>query len=67
VAEVSETPSSLVDKVVKACFSIFIATIALACAVSLLKSILPILIPIAGFGAVVWVGVVVYKAWRERW
>jgi len=66
VAQVSETPSGLVDKLVSVSISILIATIALSCAASLLKSALPVLIPVVGGVALVWVGVAALRVWRER-
>lgn len=63
----SDSPTGLVDKLVKACFGILVATIALSCAMSVLKSTLPILIPVVGGGALVWLGIVVFRTWREKW
>jgi len=62
----SETPSGLVDKLVSVSISILIAVIALSCAATLLKSVLPILVPVVGVGALIWVGVVVYKTRKDR-
>ncbi len=62
----SETPTGMVDKLVKASMGILIATIALSCAMSVLRSILPILVPVVGVVGLVWVGIVVYKTRKDR-
>jgi hypothetical protein len=67
---VSQEPGKWMDKVIGWCFGILLGVIALYCAVRLIESILPTLIVIIGFLAVVAavIGVVVViSTWRNRW
>jgi len=60
-------PTGLVDKVIRGCFSILLAAIALYFAVGLVESIWPTLLIVGGIAGGVWVGLVVYKTMREKW
>jgi hypothetical protein len=67
---VSQEPGKWMDKIIGWCFGILLGVIALYCAVRLIESILPTLIVIIGFLAVVAtvIGVVVViSTWRNRW
>jgi hypothetical protein len=57
------------DRIISACFGILLATIALYCAVALIKPILPTLIAIVGVVTVIGLligGIVVIRTWRDR-
>lgn len=60
-------PTDVVGKLVRACFSILLAAVALSWAVGLIQSILPTLLFTAGLVGAVWLGIVVFRTWRERW
>lgn len=60
-------PSGLVDRLMGICFTLLGAAIALFCAVKVVQAILPFLIFVIGTVALVWVGVLVYRLWREKW
>ncbi|MFI6168932.1 hypothetical protein ACIBCN_19285 [Nocardia sp. NPDC051052] len=62
-----EDPLGFVDKTVRRCFSLFLAAIALYLAVTLIKSILPTLLLIGGIVGAMWLGIVVFRTWKERW
>jgi hypothetical protein len=67
---VSQEPGKWMDTIIGWCFGILMGVIALYCAVRLIESILPTLIVMIGFLAVVAavIGVVVViSTWRNRW
>lgn len=66
----SPTGGQWLDKLIGACFGILLAAIALNCAVSVIKPILPTLIVIVGLVTLIGllIGViVVIRTWRNRW
>ncbi|RDI54017.1 hypothetical protein [Nocardia mexicana] len=60
-------PQGLIDRLMSICLTLLGAAIALYCAVKVVQAILPFLVFVIGTGVLCWVGVVVYKTWRERW
>ena len=69
VAELSrhDLPPSLKDKIVSTCFGLLAAAIALYYAVQLIELIWPWLVGIGGTILLIWIAIVTYKAWHERW
>ncbi len=67
VAGMSESPTGMVDSLKRACLGILVAAIAINLAVGVVQSVWPALLLIAGIAGIIWLSVVVYKAWRERW
>ncbi|MGV9680683.1 hypothetical protein ACWDSJ_35895 [Nocardia sp. NPDC003482] len=59
-------PLGLPDKLMAICLTLLGASIALYCAMKVVQAILPFLVAVIGIGALIWIGIVVYKTWRER-
>ncbi|MBF6298971.1 hypothetical protein IU459_15670 [Nocardia amamiensis] len=57
----------LIDRLVGVCLKVLGAAIALYVAVYLVQSVLPFVLMVIGCAALCWLGIVVYKTWRERW
>lgn len=63
-------PSSWIDRVIGWCFGILLASVALYCAVAVVRAILPALVIIFGVvGAICLIvgGIVVFRTIRNRW
>ncbi len=59
-----ETP--MVDRLVGACLAVLLASIAIYCAAQIIQSIWPVLVTITGVIALVWVVIIVIRAWLAR-
>lgn len=59
-------PPGLIDRLMSLCLTLLGASIALYCAVKVVQAVLPFLVFVVGTGVLVWIGIVVYKTWRER-
>jgi len=70
VAEMSDSPSGSIDKLKHACIGILVGTIALYCAVAVIKSIwttLVIIIGVLSFIGLVVVGIAIVRKIRGGW
>ncbi|MGK8508224.1 hypothetical protein ACRS5S_09215 [Nocardia asiatica] len=56
----------LIDRLVGACLKVLGAAIALYVAVCLVQSVLPFVLVVIACGMLCWLGIVVYKTWRDR-
>ncbi|MFI6169052.1 hypothetical protein ACIBCN_19900 [Nocardia sp. NPDC051052] len=63
----SEGPGGMVDKFKGVCISILVAAIAVYCATKIITSIWPTLLLIGGIVGAVWLGIVVFRTWKEHW
>lgn len=62
-----DSPSGWTDKVIGMAFGLFMASIALYCAVQVLRAVLPFLIVGIGIAALVAVGIAGVRWRRGRW
>lgn len=63
----SDGPKGWIEQGVNLCFSVLIGAIALSCAVSLIKPILPTLVMVIGVIALLGLTVVVLRTIRQKW
>lgn len=60
-------PVTVASRILGFCFAIFLGVILLTIALELLGAIWGWLLLVTGIVAVVWIGFVVYRLWRDGW
>jgi len=60
-------PVTMASRILGFCFAVFLSVILLYLAVKLLAAIWGWLLLVAGIIAAVWIGLLIYRRWRDRW
>ncbi|SER95998.1 hypothetical protein SAMN05443377_12241 [Propionibacterium cyclohexanicum] len=60
-------PVTMASRILGFCFAVFVSVILLYLAVELLSAIWGWLLLVAGIVAAVWIGLLIYRRWRDRW
>lgn len=60
-------PAAMSQRILGFCFAILLSVILLYLAVELLSAIWGWLLLVAAIITVVWIGLLIYRRWRDRW